>query len=53
MSLWGAINLGGGAIGGLVFGLMTDFINYNVTFISIGVLCVLLAHLATKNIVLK
>lgn len=53
MSLWGAINLGGGAIGGLAFGLMTDFIGYNITFISLGLICLLMAHHSTKKISLR
>jgi len=48
MSLWGAINVGGGAIGGLLFGLLTEYLGYQDTFISMGILCLLIAYLATR-----
>ena len=50
MSLWGAINVGGGAIGGLLFGLLTEYVNYNFTFISVGAICILIAYLANRKL---
>jgi len=50
MSLWGAINVGGGAIGGLLFGLLTEYVGYHDTFISMGILCLLIAYLSIRKL---
>lgn len=50
MSLWGAINFGGGALGGLLFGFMTENVGYPVSFLSIGILCVLLAFYTRQHL---
>lgn len=50
MSLWGAINLGGGALGGLLFGFNTEFIGYGLTFMLIGSICIIISYLATRNL---
>lgn len=52
MSLWGSINIGGGALGGLLFGVLTEFIGYSFTLITMGLLCVFVAYLATRHLVL-
>lgn len=52
MSLWGAINIGGGALGGLLFGVLTEFMGYPFTLVSIGLLSVAIAYLTTRRIVL-
>lgn len=52
MSLWGAINVGGGALGGLLFGVLTEFMGYSFTLITVGLCCVIIAHIATRRIVL-
>lgn len=43
MSLWGAINVGGGAIGGLIFGIFTEHAGYMVTLSVLGSVCILVA----------
>ncbi|EAQ63643.1 putative membrane protein [Marinomonas sp. MED121] len=53
MSLWGAINLGGAAIGGLLFGFMTEFFNYELTFLLLGSLCTLIALLSSFKLTMK
>lgn len=50
MSLWGAINLGGAAIGGLIFGLTTEFIGYEISFILLGFICALISYVTSRNI---
>ncbi len=52
MSLWGAINVGGGALGGLLFGVLTEFMGYSFTLITVGLCCVIIAHIATRRILL-
>lgn len=49
MSLWGAINVGGGAVGGLLFGLLTEYIGYTYTLVGIGTLCVGMSYAFTRN----
>lgn len=52
MSLWGSINVGGGALGGLLFGVLTEFMGYTFTLVFIGLLCVFIAYVASRRIVL-
>lgn len=52
MSLWGAINIGGGALGGLLFGVLTEFMGYPLTLILLGILSVIIAYIASRCIVL-
>ncbi|MFT5815489.1 MAG: MFS family permease [Psychroserpens sp.] len=52
MSLWGSINMGGGALGGLLFGVITEFMGYPFTFITVGLLSVFFALVASYRIVL-
>lgn len=52
MSLWGSINMGGGALGGLLFGVITEFMGYPFTFITVGLLSVFFAFVASYRIVL-
>ncbi len=49
MSLWGAINIGVGAVGGLLFGVMTEYFGYPISLVTLGSLCILCAHLSTKD----
>lgn len=50
MSLWGAINLGGGAIGGLIFGVTTEFIGYQPAFHLLGAICVIISFIKVRKI---
>lgn len=50
MSLWGAINIGGGALGGLLFGVLTEYLGYPFTLITMGLICVVIAYVATRLI---
>ncbi|PKH88571.1 MFS transporter [Colwellia sp. Bg11-28] len=50
MSLWGAINIGGGALGGLLFGVFTESMGYPFTLITMGLICVVIAYVATRRI---
>ncbi|ANG64367.1 hypothetical protein A8C75_19055 [Marinobacterium aestuarii] len=50
MSLWGALNVGGGAVGGLLFGLLTEHGGYGLTLVLLGALNVLLAGYATRGL---
>lgn len=50
MSLWGAINLGGGAIGGLIFGVTTEFIGYQPAFLLLGAICVIISFIKVRKI---
>lgn len=50
MSLWGAINLGGAAIGGLIFGIATEFIGYEIAFILLGLICVFISYFTSRKI---
>jgi MFS family permease len=52
MSLWGSINMGGGALGGLLFGVITEFMGYPFTFITVGLFSVIFAFIASYRIVL-
>jgi MFS family permease len=52
MSLWGSINMGGGALGGLLFGVITEFMGYPFTFITVGLFSVFFAFFASYRIVL-
>jgi MFS family permease len=52
MSLWGAINIGGGALGGLLFGVFTEYMGYPFTFVTMGLVCVVIAYIATRSIAL-
>jgi MFS family permease len=52
MSLWGSINMGGGALGGLLFGVITEFMGYPFTFITVGLFSVFFAFVASYRIVL-
>ena len=52
MSLWGAINVGGGALGGLLFGIFTESMGYPFTLVSMGGICVVIAYVATRRIIL-
>jgi len=49
MSLWGSINLGVGAIGGLLFGVMTEYFGYPTSLVTLGSLCILCAYISTKK----
>ncbi|TWX69664.1 MFS transporter [Colwellia demingiae] len=49
MSLWGAINIGGGALGGLLFGVFTESVGYPVTLVTMGLICVVIAYVATRR----
>lgn len=50
MSLWGAINIGGGALGGLLFGVFTEYMGYPFTLVTMGGICVVIAYVATRGI---
>ncbi|UTW11485.1 MFS transporter [Marinobacterium rhizophilum] len=50
MSLWGALNVGGGAVGGLLFGLVTEHAGYGLTLVLLGALNILLARFATRGL---
>lgn len=50
MSLWGAINVGGGALGGLMFGVLTEYMGYSATFIAMGSLCLFIALIVNPRI---
>ncbi len=50
MSLWGAINIGGGALGGLLFGMFTESMGYPFTLVVMGLICVVTAYVATRGI---
>jgi MFS family permease len=50
MSLWGAINIGGGALGGLLFGVLTESMGYPFTLVVMGLICVVTAYVATRRI---
>ncbi|KGJ95799.1 MFS transporter [Thalassotalea sp. ND16A] len=50
MSLWGAINIGGGALGGLLFGVLTEFMGYPFTLVTMGLLCAVIAYVAMRRI---
>lgn len=52
MSLWGSINIGCGALGGLLFGVLTEFVGYSFTLVTLGFICVVIAHVATRSIAL-
>ena len=52
MSLWGAINIGGGALGGLLFGVLTEYVGYPFTLVTMGLICVVIAYVATRCITL-
>ena len=52
MSLWGSINIGGGALGGLLFGVLTEFMGYSFTLIMMGLLSVIFAAIASRRIIL-
>lgn len=52
MSLWGSINIGVGAIGGLLFGMMTEKIGYTISLAILGSLCILCSYLSTKDSVI-
>lgn len=52
LSLWGSINVGGGALGGLLFGVLTDVMGYSFTLITIGLFSVVIAYVASRGIVL-
>ena len=52
MSLWGSINIGGGALGGLLFGVLTEFMGYSFTLIMMGLLSVIFAAVASRRIIL-
>jgi len=52
MSLWGAINVGGGALGGLLFGVLTEFMGYVFTLVTVGLLCIFIGYVASCRIVL-
>lgn len=49
MSLWGSINIGVGAIGGLLFGIMTEYFGYPISLVTLGSLCILCAYFSTKD----
>jgi len=49
MSLWGSINIGVGAIGGLLFGIMTEYFGYPISLVTLGGLCILCAYFSTKD----
>lgn len=50
MSLWGAINLGGAAIGGITFGFLTEFAGYDFSFIILGTLCIIISLLTCRRL---
>jgi MFS family permease len=50
MSLWGAINIGGGALGGLLFGVLTESMGYPFTLVVMGLICIITAYVATRGI---
>ena len=50
MSLWGAINIGGGALGGLLFGVLTESMGYPFTLVVMGLICIITAYVATRRI---
>lgn len=50
MSLWGAINIGCGALGGLLFGMFTESMGYPFTLVVMGLFCVVTAYVATRGI---
>jgi MFS family permease len=52
MSLWGSINIGGGALGGLLFGVLTEFMGYSFTLITVGLLSVVIGYIASRGIFL-
>ena len=52
MSLWGSINMGGGALGGLLFGVVTEFMGYPFTLVTVGLFSVFFAIVASHHIVL-
>ncbi|ASP48857.1 MFS transporter [Cognaticolwellia beringensis] len=52
MSLWGSVNIGGGALGGLLFGVLTEFMGYSFTLITLGLLSVIIAYVASRKILL-
>jgi len=49
MSLWGSINIGGGAVGGLLFGVLTESMGYSFTLVTTGLLSILIAYVATRK----
>lgn len=51
MSLWGSINVGGGALGGLLFGVFTEFMGYSFTLVTLGLLSIFIAYFASRHIV--
>lgn len=50
MSLWGALNVGGGAVGGLLFGLLTEHTGYDFSLVLLGLFSVLAAGYATRGL---
>jgi len=50
MSLWGALNVGGGAVGGLLFGLLTEYGGYGLSLMLPGLATVLLTWRATSGL---
>lgn len=53
MSLWGSINIGGGALGGLLFGVLTEFMGYSFTLVAVGGLSIFIAYVASRRIILQ
>lgn len=49
MSLWGSINIGVSAIGGLLFGVMTEYFGYPISLVTLGSFCILCAYISTRN----
>jgi MFS family permease len=52
MSLWGSVNVGGGALGGLLFGILTEFMGYSFTLVTLGLLSMLTAYIVSRRIIL-
>ncbi|MFC6671321.1 MFS transporter [Marinobacterium aestuariivivens] len=50
MSLWGALNVGGGAIGGLLFGLLTEFAGFGPSLLLPGLAMMATSAYATRNL---
>jgi len=49
MSLWGSINIGGGAVGGLLFGVLTESMGYSFTLVTTGGVSIFIAYFATRQ----
>jgi MFS family permease len=52
MSLWASINIGGGALGGLLFGVLIEFMGYTFSLVTLGGLCTIIAYVASRSIIL-